>query len=266
MPGPAPRIEAGNSKMWWEMRRIPLKTIGVASFAMVAVTGLATGIYWQSTTKLPSPPALDALVTTPGVVVSLEPDLLVFEPASGRASAGMVFYPGGGVDFRAYAPVLHQIAERGFLVAVPRMPLHLAFLRIRAADEVIARFPDVDPWAIAGHSLGGVAAATYASSHPGLAGLVLWASYPADDSLRESPLRVLSIFGSADGLTTAQDIEQSRELLPLSTQFVEIPGGNHAQFGSYGSQSGDHPTDLPPEAQWTEVADVTAEFLESLSR
>ena len=40
---------------------------------------------------------------------------------------------------------------------------------------------------------------------------------------------------------TYQDIDQSRHQLPEKANWVPLEGGDHAQFGSKGNQSGHHP-------------------------
>ncbi len=40
--------------------------------------------------------------------------------------------------------------------------------------------------------------------------------------------------GTRDGLTSVDEIDESRSRLPSPTDFVAIDGGNHAQFGGYG--------------------------------
>ena len=63
-------------------------------------------------------------------------------------------------------------------------------------------------------------------------GLILWAAYPAvNDDLTNAEMFSMSIFGTLDGLTTPQDIDESRHLLPKNTNWVPLEGGNHAQFG-----------------------------------
>ena len=77
-------------------------------------------------------------------------------------------------------------------------------------------------------------AAKYVSDNPDLSGLVLWAAYPGrNDTLSQWPAPVVSIYGSQDGLATAEKIMASKDLFPDHTQYVEISGGNHAKFGSY---------------------------------
>ena len=90
-----------------------------------------------------------------------------------------------------------------------KVKLNLAFFDV-AADQVIA-MSQVERWAIGGHSLGGVAAAIYAKDHlDTIRAIVFWASYPADDALKNSNILVLSIHGSHDGLATGDKINASK--------------------------------------------------------
>lgn len=234
--------------------------------ALLLVLALAGGVlYWNLSTLQPAPEALAALQSDAEVRVAQSDGLVVFQPAAGNAATGFIFYPGGGVDHRAYAPALRLVAGQGYLVALAHMPLNLAFFDANAADAVIAQYPEIQHWAVGGHSLGGVAAAAYAARSDKIQGLVLWASYPGDGALASGALRVLSIYGERDGLSTPQKIAASRDLLPPGSQFVVIPGGNHSQFGAYGLQRGDNPAAIPAPEQWRLVAAATADFLRALA-
>ncbi len=191
---------------------------------------------------------------------------LVFEPLASQPDTGFIIYPGGRVDPRAYAPTARQVAEHGYLVVIVRMPLNLAVFDPGAAEKVIAAYPAIQHWAVGGHSLGGAMAANFTSQHPGrVQGLVLWAAYPASsDDLSTSGLRVVSIFGSLDGLATSEKIDASRLLLPVDTTWVSIAGGNHAQFGWYGNQAGDNAAVISRGDQQTQVLAATLGLLESL--
>ena len=96
-------------------------------------------------------------------------------------------------------------------------------------------------------------------------GLVLWASYPASSTdLSDSDLQVVSIYGTRDGLSTLEDIESSRSLLPADTIWVPIEGGNHAQFGSYGKQSGDMEPTISAQEQQRQIVQTTVDLLRVL--
>jgi dienelactone hydrolase len=129
---------------------------------------------------------------------------------------------------------------------------------------VIDAHPEIGQWVVAGHSLGGAMAASFIAGDPEqVEGLALWASFPAGGSplTDRTELAVSSISGSLDGLATPADIEASRSLLPPQTEFVEIQGGNHAQFGWYGAQNGDNPATITREEQQAQTVAATLRTL-----
>ena len=153
-------------------------------------------------------------------------------------TVGFVFVPGARVDPRAYARVLRPLAEAGFLVVVLKEPMNIALPNSGHAGRPMELFPQVRYWAVGGHSLGGVAAATYADRTPKVTGLVLYASYPVTTIARRN-LKVTSISGDADALTTPAEIADSKKNLPKSTRYVVLKGAVHSFFGDYGPQPGD---------------------------
>lgn len=244
-------------RQWWLLLLIPV----LVGFGLVV---------WAESTAAPMPEALAALTDSPqpdGVEVTTG-DWFIFHPADEEPSSGLVFYPGGRVDPRAYAPAARAIAAQGHLVVIVPMPLNLAVLAPDRAAQVIQAFPSVEPWAVGGHSLGGAMAARFAHEHPtAVEGLVLWAAYPAEsDDLSNRDLAVVSIYGTEDGLATPEKVEASRSLLPPDTVWVAIMGGNHAQFGWYGPQSRDNPPSIPRQVQQQETVAATVRLLEEVGR
>ncbi len=247
------------------MKRITFKQ-GVVFFIVALLIGAAIFVAWASDPLPASDIALQALKSDGVVEVTDESGLITFKPTNAEFDTGFIFYPGGRVDYRAYAPVLHQIAERGYFVALLPAPLNLAFFNTDAANPVIDLYPGIQHWSVGGHSLGGVAASTFVMDNPDRAeGLALWASYPFGDLLASSDINVVSIYGTND-MAGMEPFDKSRSQLPADTQFVVIEGGNHAQFGSYGLQPGDNPATISPEEQWAQITDATVQFLESLSQ
>ncbi len=243
-------------KIWWGLG------FGILGLLLVASI---LAYQWVSDTAMPMPEALIALESSNTVSVQTDP-WIVFEPTDMDAEAGFIFYPGGKVDPRAYAPPARAIAEAGYTVVIVPMPLNLAVLAPNRADEVIAAYPEIDRWAIGGHSLGGSMAATYAARHAdAIDALILWASYPTEGSslAAETDLAVASIFGTVDGLVSLEDIEQSENLLPPQTMWTAIEGGNHAQFGWYGEQKGDNPAKISRESQQADIVQASLKLLES---
>ncbi len=223
-------------------------------------------IVWANSTPAPLPAAEAAMQSGGAVEVSTE-NWLVFQPESVEATTGYIFYPGGRVRPEAYAPYAREIAEAGYLVVLVPMPLNLAVLGIERAGEVIAAYPQIDQWAIGGHSLGGSMAARYAFDHPEqIAGLILLASYPeADRDFSGREIAAASIYGSLDGLATVDQVEDTRVLFPADADFVRIEGGNHAQFGWYGEQAGDNPATISREDQQQQTLAGTLAVLEQVA-
>jgi hypothetical protein len=214
-------------------RRLRTLLIAIPLILLIAVAGF---IMWANNPLPPSAEALAALQSDAAVTVSTENGWMVFTPTESSPSISFIFYPGGRVDARAYAPQVRAIAAEGYLAVIVPMPLNLAFFDASAADRVRAVFPTLSNWAIGGHSLGGAMAARYVQSQPAaVEGLVLWASF-SDVDLSSLNLAATSIYGNLDALALPQSIETSCELLPADTQFVRIEGGNHSQFGWYGLQ------------------------------
>lgn len=208
--------------------------------------------------------ALEAMQSDEKVVVEqVEDNLLVFMPK--EPAAGLVFYPGGKVEYTAYAPLLHDLAEEGVLCVLCKMPCNLAVLDINAAEGIPERFPEVESWYIGGHSLGGSMAAAYVSGHgEDYRGLILLAAYSTED-ISLSGLRVLSIYGSRDGVLDMGKYRENLDNLPPDTEEAVIKEGCHAQFGSYGAQKGDGTPGISAEEQWDATAGYILEMIEESS-
>lgn len=166
-------------------------------------------------------------------------DWLAFGPDAG--TVGVILYPGARIDADAYAPVARTLAaEAGALVVVVDPPLDIALLDVDAADAVRSAHPGIDRWIVGGHSLGGVAAARHvADPDTDVAGLLLWASYPADGDTIPDGVAVTSITGGQDRVLDRAAWAAARSRLPDDAEIVELEGVTHAQFGDYGTQPGD---------------------------
>ena len=241
------------------------RVIGIVALVIGVLLLLGAGgfVLWANNAAQPMPEALAALQSDAAVTVT-QADWIEFTPVGSDPATGFIFYPGGRVDPRAYAPPARALAEQGYFVAITPMPLYLAIIDPERANAVIAAHPEIEHWLIGGHSLGGATAAIYANRHPqAVEGVVFWAAYPPDsDSLAaRDDLAVTSIYGTLDGLATPAKIEATAPLLPAGAQLVPIEGGNHAQFGWYGDQSGDNPAAISREEQQAQVVAATAAAL-----
>jgi predicted alpha/beta-hydrolase family hydrolase len=160
---------------------------------------------------------------------------------------GLVFYAGALVDPVAYAPLALAIAREGHVVLLVELPRRGAFGGadgdevMQRAREAMRLTPAVNKWFVAGHSRGGAVAARFMLGNTsGVAGLILvGTSHPRDFSLAGVTVPVVKILGTNDGVAQVEKSERNRHLLPATTRWVLIEGGNHSQFGWYGFQPGD---------------------------
>jgi pimeloyl-ACP methyl ester carboxylesterase len=240
-----------------------LKWILIALVVLLGV-GMVAFTIWAYTPLGPGEEAMAALQSDAAVTVITDP-WLTFAPTGATPTTGFVFYPGGRVDPRSYAPAARAIAEEGYLVVTP-MPFNLAVFAADRAKRVVAAYPEITHWALGGHSLGGAMAASYLyNTGTNEDGLALWASYPAgNDNLTDRTIPVASIYGTNDGVATPDDVLAGRPLLPPDTVFVPIEGGNHAQFGDYGPQPGDNPATISSAEQQARAVAATVEVLRRL--
>ena len=236
----------------------------LAALGITALVVLVGGFVWLATPQPLLPEAEAALASTPTVSVADDEGTLTFTPAGSDPSVGLIFYPGGKVLPAAYAPAAQAIAGAGYLVVVPAMPLNLAVLGAGAARDIIAAHPGVGTWAIGGHSLGGAMAGQYAADHPGsVAGLVLWAAYPAA-SVSGQPIAATSIYGTLDRGVPGFTSGETRAKLPAGAVFVPIEGGNHEQMGWYTGQPNDPPAAISREEQQSQAVAATLDLLRLL--
>ena len=238
-----------------------LKRARIIVIALIIILGGAFAIYVNHYYHADDH-ALASLQSTETVMVwTLQKDTLVFSPKEARV--GLIFYPGGKVQYESYAPLMQSLAEQGILCVLVHMPWNLAVLDVNAADGIKEKFSGITTWYLGGHSLGGSMAASYVENHAEeYEGLILLASYSTAD-LSKTGLKVLSIYGSNDGVLSLEKYEQNKTNLPEDVVEHVIDGGCHAYFGSYGTQDGDGTPMISAEEQ---IADTVKVIMESIER
>lgn len=237
--------------MFKRIKKIAFAVLAVVLVVML-VFGLYAGSYYHADMEAINRMALETVYAD---VEVLSDGTMVFYP--GEYTAGMIFYPGGKVEFLSYIPLMEYCAQEGILCVLVQMPFNLAVMNPDAADGVREQFPEVEHWYMAGHSLGGARAADYAAGSQGIDGLILLAAYSAEDV---SNIPVLSIYGSEDGVLDREKYEKYRENLPADYTEVILEGGNHAGFGVYGPQDGDGDAAISNAEQIEQTARLIAAF------
>ncbi len=249
MTAAAGRAPAPRRRLWPIIQRVWI-TAGLGATAIFVVWSL---VAYRASTE-----ARAALAPSAVVAVHHAAGVWRFVPAQGRDSnVALVFFPGALVDPVAYAPLARAAAESGFASYIVELPRRGAFGG--AEDpELWARLGGLlgelgmpARWVAGGHSRGGVVASRVASERrEGLAGLALvGTSHPRDVDLSALAMPVTKIVGTRDGLASREEVEANRGLLPASTRWVWVEGGNHSQFGWYGFQPGDRRATLPASEQ-----------------
>lgn len=235
---------------------------GIAILLLLVVSAffIYVGSYYKASSF-----AVDSLESDSIVKVEENGDIL-FEPVSNDKHTGFIFYPGAKVEPSAYAPLAKEIASNGYTVIIAKMRFNLAILSPNRADNIISNYKDIDNWVIGGHSLGGVMASNYALENDKIKGLVLLASYPQSETeLTNSPIKVLSLWGSNDKVADLSKVKEAKNVMPSDSEFIEIKGGNHGGFGDYGHQKGDGKASITNKQQIMDTSKDIVKLLDSVN-
>ncbi|MDM8534166.1 alpha/beta hydrolase [Clostridiaceae bacterium HSG29] len=193
---------------------------------------------------------VDEYITSSNLRIEINNDHTYIYP-SVETSVGIIFYPGGKVEAKAYMPLLMKLAEQGYFVTLVEMPFNLAVLDINVARDVIEEKTDISDWYLAGHSLGGAMASSFLEKNYELIeGLILMGAYPINDA----PVEDIVIYGT-------NDIMLNMEKVKDSDQIFEIVDGNHAWFGDYGEQNGDGQSLISHDEQQRQTVEKIVDFI-----
>lgn len=185
-------------------------------------------------------------------------NVIAFEPKDSKT--GIIFYPGGLVDERAYMLLADKLSEQGITFIICSMPYDLAVLNSNKANKVLESYPEIEHWYMAGHSLGGAMAGSYLKKNADrFEGLILLAAYSTSD-LSDKNLKVLSLYGSNDQVMNRDKYEKCFDHLPNATEII-IEGGNHAGFGFYGQQKGDGVATISKQQQLEKTVEAIVNFV-----
>lgn len=237
-------------------KKILLAVIAVLLLIAIFACGIYLSDYYHADIN-----AIEAFSYSNNIEWSVCDDGSILCEADG-ATKGLIFYPGGKVEYTAYVPLMQACAESGITCIITKMPFNLAVLDINAADGVKEKYPEIEKWYIGGHSLGGSMAASYLEDKANeYEGLILLGSYSTAD-LSDTALKVLSIFGSEDEVMNCQKYDENKGNLPETFTEIIIEGGCHAYFGVYGEQEGDGTPTITCDEQIKETADAIKMFVE----
>ena len=194
---------------------------------------------------------------------------IAYRPTHPSHAQAVLFFSGSGVAAEAYAPLLRPLAEKGYATFIVSLPLRFAPLEshkqeaLERARSVIDENPSIRHWVVSGHSLGGALAARFAAAERSLPlSLVLvGTTHPKETDMSDLQAPVTKVYSSNDGIAPVDRVLANRHLLPASTTWIAIAGGNHSQFGHYGHQLMDGQATVEREAQQGIVRDAILQSL-----
>ena len=169
----------------------------------------------------------------------------------------VIFYPGAKVEYTSYLPLFIDLSSKGIDCFLVEMPFNLAFFGIDSADSIIEN-SNYTHYFMAGHSLGGAMASSYVNKTDNkIDGLI----YLSSHSSVGVEVPVLSIRGTNDGIINLKSYQEAKSLMKNNFTEVIILGGNHAQFGYYGNQSGDGQANITAKSQQDQSLDAILKFI-----
>ncbi|MBL0170346.1 MAG: hypothetical protein IPP90_06360 [Gemmatimonadaceae bacterium] len=256
----------GTKSLWQRIRRVWIITGISATVVFVGWCAIA----YRATSE-----AKAAMKSDARVQVAPDVGVVRFTAAGqpGKVPVGLLFFAGSLVDPVAYAPLARAVAAAGYpviLVSLPRRGMFGGADSPEVLGTALGAIHEDEravQWLIGGHSRGAVVASKMVSEVASLGGgsvaglLLVGTSHPRDVDLSRYKHPVTKIFATRDGLASMDKIEANRRLLPASTRWVKIKGGNHSQFGWYGFQPGDRFATISRDAQH---AQMIAAIIESL--
>lgn len=193
-------------------------------------------------------------------VERLENNNLAFVPND--AKVGIILYPGGLVQHEAYTPLMKELADHGILCVMIDAKSGLPIMETSKADGIVEIYPQIEKWYIGGHSMGGLAAASYVSGHlDDFDGLILLAAYSNND-LADSDLDVICIYGSNDGVMNRESYEAGKAKIPADFEEYVIEGGCHSFFADYGLKGEETSPAITVEEQVERTVNFIVDFVE----
>lgn len=228
----------------------------IATGVLLLILIYSAGYYRADDTAL----AAEQELTDNGRLQWSDGNALILPEEGASNGEGILFYPGGLVEARAYIPLLQEFADRGYTCVLLSLPFRLGFFDYTAAEPALETAEERTGtlhWSLMGHSLGGVAASLDAADRPGQYDHVFFlASYPAGDM---GSTDSVILYGSEDHVLNRQSTEKAADAARASVTVID--GGNHGQFGDYGHQKGDGTAGISAAEQQEETAELVSATL-----
>ncbi len=224
----------------WSKRKI-FRTIWFTFVSIFFIWNLST---FQSR-NLPE----DIFTSSDKVTVSITDHYFGFESNSAEEAVNVIFFQGGLVDPKAYAPLARNLVENDYNCYIIKMNWRLP---VNDYQKTLGLFDLANgKYVIGGHSQGAKMAAQLVYENPlAFSGLfLLGTSHPRDIDLSLLSIPTLKLYAENDGLASVPEVMKNRNKLPLDTELILVEGGNHSQFGYMGQLFMDSGADISLEEQ-----------------
>jgi pimeloyl-ACP methyl ester carboxylesterase len=238
-----------------------LRKLTVLFFSLLIVTAVLL-FGWYQVDGIPMAEASVFLESDEFSFTEEDDGSLLFTPTLSNGH-GILIMHGALIKPRSYAKSAAFFTQQGYTVYLPYGPGRLSIAAVDSAAARIAQMA-IDEWFFIGHSMGGMASMQLITSHDiDAQGVALWATaMPADFSDVDVP--IMMIWGDHDGLLPAQRLQQGKQNLPLSVEYVTLEGANHKNFAMYTHQFFDNEATIGWMEQIDFANETTAEFFAQL--
>jgi hypothetical protein len=204
------------------------------------------------------------LRTSKVVVVEQTDDEIIFTSLAAGKRPEIIFFQGGLVDPKAYAPLCRSLAENGYTCHIIKMAWRLAQYDYQKVPKLF----DLKGgnYIIGGHSQGAKMAANLVFENPGIfKGLFLMGtSHPRDIDMSSMIIPTLKLYGELDGLASVGEVLENKTKLPVNAELILIKGGNHSQFGYMGQLLMDNSAAISMKEQQETVLDHLLKFFSKI--
>lgn len=222
---------------------IKISTITLITVLIFAFVGFWVFVFVSS--YRPEKQFLDQVLSDNQVTITKNSQYYSITPGSlNSTNPKIIYYSGGLVEPEAYLFKLSQLAKTLQSQIFLSLPIfNLSIFDNNLADKIINE-QNLQKVIIGGHSLGGISGCRFAkNNHDKIQKLFLFGSY-CDQDVSQRAFEVFSLMGKRDGIINQENYQKAKIYLPKNTNFVENESLVHSNFGNYGLQKGDNPSQL----------------------
>ena len=231
------------------MRKKLFKKI-LLSFLLVIIIFLLGIVIYMLIPRTASD-AAKSKITQPSsnIITEYNENEIVCSPKNSNPDIGIIFYTGAKIEHYAYGYMLADLAENNVLCIAEDNFVHIPFFSTQDCDNIFERFPNINKWYFAGHSLGGEVADRQALKFQDRVKGAINLGAHLRQNFSSSSLRLLSIYASNDTLANSNVFYMFENNLPQNRAYFVIEGGCHAYFGDFGTMLTDGVPEITPEEQ-----------------